>query len=289
VPRASQPLRMPAMRDPGFAGARPLPWIVTLAACAALAAGDPKTGPQTGPRVKEASAQPGGPAGDPNVALRLKDHLSKQLWKNRIGALPAETGAQKDDLENLIERVRASQLRSRPKGGAAADAGKAQAPADSNRTQAAQPAAPAVPANAQPAPASVAAPAPIMAGVDANAVTDPFRMAEILFSSGHAKEAALFYQKALARLDAQDKKAAPRRQWILLQLGRCWREDQPAQARQMFSQLISEYPDSPWLAVARTWQGLTDWYLTEQPRQFIKATVSSTHHAATSPQPAAQP
>jgi tetratricopeptide (TPR) repeat protein len=266
VPRASQPMRMPTRPDPGLARAMAVPWILALSAAAALAAGDPKTGSPIGPRVKETPVQPSAAAGDPNVAVRLKDHLSKQVWKSRIGALPAEASGQKDDLENLIERVKAAQLRSRPKGGASGDAGKAQAPADPNRTQAARPAAPAEPANAEPA----AAPAPITEGVDANAVTDPFRMAEILFSSGHAKEAAPFYQKALARLDAQDKKTAARRQWILLQLGRCWREDQPAQARQMFSQLISEYPDSPWLELATTWQGLTDWYLTEHPLELVR-------------------
>ena len=102
----------------------------------------------------------------------------------------------------------------------------------------------------------------------------PFRMAEILYASGAPRQAAPFYQKALAQLDAQDKKTAAQRQWILLQLGRCWREDQPAQARQMFSQLISEYPDSPWLDLARAWQGLTDWYLTEQPWRLVQQTPS---------------
>jgi len=112
----------------------------------------------------------------------------------------------------------------------------------------------------------------VLDGVDPNAVTHPLRMAEILRASGHLSKAAPFYQQALARLDPQDQKTAGHRQWILLQLGRCWREDQPALARQMFSQLITEYPDSPWLDLARAWQGLADWFLTDQPWRLVEET-----------------
>jgi hypothetical protein len=228
---------------------------------------------------------------DPNLAARVRDYVSKQLWKSRISTLPSEpTGQDKEELGQLIERLKAAEGRAKPRDRAQADPAGAQRAPEPN----------AVPAALPPAPSPVKAPTPdansarlpallLPDGADPNTVTDPLKMAEILYATGLRAKAAPFYQKALAQVDAQDKKKASERQWILLQLGRCWLEDQPAQARQMFSQLISEYPDSPWLDVARTWQGLTDWYLTEQPRQLIQRTPSPAPQAGAKTQPASQP
>jgi tetratricopeptide (TPR) repeat protein len=234
---------------------------------------------QKGPLSKDRTVQKNDAPADPNLAGRVKDYVSKQLWKSRISALPADSTAgrkEKDDLDLLVGRLKTAETRVKPKGHTAAETGRTSRAADPNAAAAASPApAPtsATPAQSSGADANAAA-LSLPEGLDPNTATDPFKIAEILYTAGLRSKAAPYYQRALAQLDLQDKKKASQRQWILLQLGRCWREDQPAQARQMFSQLISEYPDSPWLDVARTWQGLTDWYLTEQPRQFIQRSVS---------------
>jgi hypothetical protein len=269
-------------------------WV--LAAGVVLAQEGPQASSDKGLRSKGRVPQTADQAADPNLAARVKDYVSKQLWKSRISALPAERpGADKDGLEQLIGRVKAAEVRARPKDRAFADSAAPSVPAEPNSARVAKAGSPlAQPAAAKPAPVDAngtAVAQPVLPeGMDPNHVTDPFKMAEILFESGLHSKAAPFYQKALAQTDPQDKKKASQRQWILLQLGRCWREDQPAQARQMFSQLISEYPDSPWIDVARTWQGLTDWYLTEQPRQFVqRMTVPLPAQAGANPQPATQP
>jgi tetratricopeptide (TPR) repeat protein len=220
------------------------------------------------------------PPADPNLALRVKDHISKQLRKSRLTALPPDSNSgPKYDLEQLMERVKAAQLKPL---GRVPGAGETSAAVDPNVTSSVS-LPPVASTKDQPGDANVAAQASTILAqdLDPNTVTHPFRMAEILYASGHLSQAAPFYQKALAQLNPQDKKTATQRQWILLQLGCCWREDQPAQARQMFSQLMSEYPDSPWLDLARAWQGLTDWYLTEQPRRVIQQTPPPTSRAGT--------
>jgi tetratricopeptide (TPR) repeat protein len=257
---------------------------VLLCTAAGAAANDGlQASSQKGPLSKDRTVQKEDATADPNLTGRVKDYVSKQLWKSRISTLPADSTAgrqEKDDLDLLVDRLKAAETKVKPRGHAAAEGGRTLRPADPNAAAAASPApAPTsvTPARSSGADANPAAAATLTLpeGLDPNTATDPFKIAEILYAAGLRSKAAPYYQRALAQLDPQDKKKASERQWILLQLGRCWREDQPAQARQMFSQLISEYPDSPWLNVARTWQGLTDWYLTEQPRQFIQRSASS--------------
>jgi len=246
-------------------------WILVAWVLAPIVAkANPQVSSGASPQVQEQPVKKAEPAPDPNLAMRVKDHISRQLWKGRTTAVPADSGtAQKDDLGQLVERVRGVHLRPRPKGRGPASAQDRPAVEEPNA-----PSLPSVAPGTEPPPRDANSPArasmAVLEGVDPNAVAHPFRMAEVLVASDHLAQAVPFYQKALAQLDARDKKTASQRQWILLQLGRCWREDQPDRARQMFSQLISEYPDSPWLDLAKTWQGLADWYLTEQPWQLVR-------------------
>jgi tetratricopeptide (TPR) repeat protein len=251
---------------------------------------------QKGPLSKDRTVQKDDATADPNLAGRVKDYVSKQLWKSRISAFPADSSAgrkEKDDLDMLVGRLKAAETKVKPKGHAAAENSLPPRPADANAAAAASlaPAPTSVsPGRSSSADVNTAAAALILPeGLDPNTATNPFKIAEILYAAGLRSKAAPYYQRALAQLDGQDKKKASQRQWVLLQLGRCWREDQPAQARQMLSQLISEYPDSPWLDVARTWQGLTDWYLTEQPRQLIQRSASSAPQRSPRSESAVQP
>jgi tetratricopeptide (TPR) repeat protein len=104
---------------------------------------------------------------------------------------------------------------------------------------------------------------------DPNNLQNPFGLAETLFVSGYLKEAAIFYQEALKRKTPKDAGSPRDRAWILFQIGNCLSsEDRPA-AIKMYTQLITEFPDSPWKEFAETRRSLLDWYLKEEPQKLI--------------------
>lgn len=100
-------------------------------------------------------------------------------------------------------------------------------------------------------------------------VTNPFQLAEILFLSGHVKEAAVFYQEALNRIDPNDASATEDRAWILFQIGNCLRKDDLPAATKMYRQLVAEHPNSPWTELAKTIEKLADWYQKDKPKELI--------------------
>ena len=100
-------------------------------------------------------------------------------------------------------------------------------------------------------------------------LNNPLELAEILFNSHCLKEAAECYREALNRLTAGQTEPVPNADWILFQTGNCLRYDDPATAMQMYAQLISEYPDSPWADLAKTKNKIIDWYLKDTPNALI--------------------
>jgi tetratricopeptide (TPR) repeat protein len=98
---------------------------------------------------------------------------------------------------------------------------------------------------------------------------NPFELGEVLFLSTNLKEAAIFYQEALKRTDANDINSAQDRAWILFQIGNCLRNDDLPVAAKMYGQLITEYPDSPWTELAKAQVKLIDWYQKDEPRKLI--------------------
>lgn len=97
----------------------------------------------------------------------------------------------------------------------------------------------------------------------------PFELAEILFASNCLKEAASCYRQALSRVTAKTSDQAADKAWILFQIGNCLRTIDPLQAMQMYKQLIYEYPESPWVDLAKTKNKLINWYLTDKPNTLI--------------------
>lgn len=99
-------------------------------------------------------------------------------------------------------------------------------------------------------------------------IQDPLEMAELLFLSGRAVEAAPFYAKALDGLKRTDPTYEADRAWVLFQLGNCLRETDIAKAQETYMTLISEYPASPWTELAKAHGRLLTWYQksrTEEP------------------------
>jgi tetratricopeptide (TPR) repeat protein len=102
---------------------------------------------------------------------------------------------------------------------------------------------------------------------------DPFELGEVLFLSGNIKEAATFYEEALNRKSVDDAASAHHRAWILYQLGNCLRHDDMSKARQIYRQLIEQYPDSLWSASAKAQEQLIGWYLSEKPKTLTEGDI----------------
>jgi len=106
-------------------------------------------------------------------------------------------------------------------------------------------------------------------------LNNPSELGEVLFLSGHLKEAAIAYKEALNRKSPDEPGSAENRAWILLQIGNCLRNDDLATAAKMYSQLITEHPDSPWSDLAKARYKLIDWYLNDKPRTLISENSAS--------------
>jgi len=98
---------------------------------------------------------------------------------------------------------------------------------------------------------------------------NPVDLAEILFLSGHLKQAATFYQQALGRISPDDVGSAQDRAWFLFQTGNCLRDDDLASAGKMYRQVIAEYPNSPWVDLAKARLNVIDWYQKSKPQTLI--------------------
>ncbi len=97
----------------------------------------------------------------------------------------------------------------------------------------------------------------------------PLVLADILFHSGHLKEAAKCYQEALNRLNADKNVRYEDKAWILFQIGNCLRNNDPPVAIEMYRQLIAEYPDLLWVDFAKARSKLINWYLQDKPKALV--------------------
>jgi len=61
-------------------------------------------------------------------------------------------------------------------------------------------------------------------------------------------------------MSLDDVGSAQDKAWILFQTGNCLRDDDLANAGKMYRQLIAEYPNSPWIDLAKARLNLIDWY-----------------------------
>ena len=111
----------------------------------------------------------------------------------------------------------------------------------------------------------------ILVGIaqDPNQLENPFELGEVLYVSGHLREAAVFYQEALNRIDADKTGAAQNRPWILFQLANSLREHDLPAAKKIYVQLITEYHESPWVELAKTRGKIIDWFLKDKPQTLI--------------------
>jgi tetratricopeptide (TPR) repeat protein len=112
---------------------------------------------------------------------------------------------------------------------------------------------------------------------DPQRIHNHFELGEILFLSGHLKEAAIFYKYALKQMSQDDSTSANDKAWIILQIANCIKDEDPQAAKKMYRQLITEYPNSPWTDFAQARERLTDWYLTDKPLILIDENGQAEH------------
>ena len=104
---------------------------------------------------------------------------------------------------------------------------------------------------------------------DPEEVNYPFELAETLFLSGNVIEAAVFYAEALRRTEPNDISSSRDRAWVLFQAGNCLRNTDLPAATKMYTQLLEEYPYSPWADMAKAQARLIDWYLKDEPHKLV--------------------
>ena len=100
-------------------------------------------------------------------------------------------------------------------------------------------------------------------------IENTFELAEILFQSGHLKQAAKCYIQALEKEKTDKPDINEKISWILLQIGNCSRKHDPQTAVKMYERLITEYPNSIWVDVAKTQNKLIKWHMQEKPENLI--------------------
>jgi tetratricopeptide (TPR) repeat protein len=104
---------------------------------------------------------------------------------------------------------------------------------------------------------------------DLEKVDNPFELGETLFLSGNEKEAAVFYTEALGRTEPNDISLSRDRAWVLFQTGNCLRNSDLPAAMKMYTQLITEYANSPWADMAIAQVKVLDWYLKDEPHKLV--------------------
>jgi len=100
-------------------------------------------------------------------------------------------------------------------------------------------------------------------------IENPFELAEVLFQSGHLKQAAKCYIQALEKEKTDKPDINEKIPWILLQIGNCSRKHDPQTAVKMYEQLITEYPNSMWVDVAKAQTQLIKWHTQAKPENLI--------------------
>jgi len=206
--------------------------------------------------------------------------LTRRLWESRMAAPDpnedAETRAALDDLIRRIRTVRFEDSTLKP---------VFSAPAEPTVPTNLTPAVSAAPTPQTPPAAPVAAPSKLSEPPNAlgprtvkkledvlqdpNRIGDPLEMAELLFLSGHRPEAAVFYERALARIAPHDSSKQDDRAWILFQLANCLRETDMARAKDLYMKLVSEHPGSAWTELAKAHGRLITWYQSAKPQQLM--------------------
>ena len=221
------------------------------------------------------------------IAKTPKTDLARNLWRDRISAPqnPKENKT-KDQLQQLIERIRAIEFKSPEPVHKSVAAASPLAigiepisqiepnppkvgPPDQNLIDVRQ-------MQATPSKPQLATIAQETLNILAERLQkpellkNPFELGEILSNAGYLKEAAVCYSQALARIDPNLPDPTEKKAWILLQIGNCLRKDDPQKALEAYSRLINEHAGSLWTDLAKAQSSLITWYQQDKPKTLIE-------------------
>jgi len=218
-------------------------------------------------------------------------HTARQLWQARITVPKDEkSGRKRNVLRRIIEQIRAVEFQSKSPAAKPFIEVEPAPAAEPNETPSAPafadaPEIPAEEVSAEPQEKEIKSEehalllyeppsARTLQMVDnvsrqPDQMANPFELAEVLFLSGHLKQAAVFYQQALNRIDCNEAGSAGDRAWILFQTANCLRENEPQGAMKMYRQLLTEYPESAWTELAKSRAKLIEWDQNDKPRKLI--------------------
>jgi len=212
------------------------------------------------------------------IAQSSNNHPARQLWQARISISHIEKAESKNELQRIIEQIRSVEFEPREEVSKPVIVVEPGPTTEPNETSSA------IEAPQEQEERKIKLKLPYEPVTDQTLqmlksmlqhperLHNPFELGEVLFLSGHLKDAAICYQEALSRSPASaGDKAGPTRNraWILFQIGNCLRDDDLPTAMKMYKQLIAEYPDSPWVDLAKAWSKLIDWYQKDNPRVLI--------------------
>jgi len=217
-----------------------------------------------------ASAKISSEQADPN------SHLQRQLWRAAISIAKVEQdNKSKNELKRMIEQIRSIEFKPREKPREPVVVVETSPTTEPNKT------APDTAVLAEPEKKEAKPELPYGPISDQTLqmlrslsqhpekVNNPFELAEILFLNGSLKEATVFYRESLNRKSPDDASSAPDRAWILFQIGNCLRNDDLSTALNIYRQLITEYPDCPWVDLAKIQCQLIAWLQKDEPRKLI--------------------
>jgi hypothetical protein len=224
------------------------------------------------------------PDGSFIIVPKPTSHLTRQLWKDRITIAESENDKKsKEQLEQIIRKIRSvkfqpqqqtpeSAILSKPAGKTKPNEPESTPePADKPAQKKFEPKPPYKPV------ATDTLQILTKLAQQPEQLENPLALAEVLFLSGHQKEAAIFYQLALNQIGHEQTDQTQNRPWILFQIANCLRNtDRPA-AMKTYRQLITEHPDSPWTELAKAQDKIIDWYVKEKPMTLIAESQHQSH------------
>jgi tetratricopeptide (TPR) repeat protein len=98
---------------------------------------------------------------------------------------------------------------------------------------------------------------------------EPQLLADMLYQTGYYELAAYFYELAISR-DAKADVDDADKAWLMMQKAVCLSDSDPQQALQIYKNLVSQYPASLWVELAKSQETLINWLETQQPENLIE-------------------
>ncbi|MGC9453832.1 MAG: tetratricopeptide repeat protein [Phycisphaerae bacterium] len=114
----------------------------------------------------------------------------------------------------------------------------------------------------------------VLAQLQASAPRDPARatqLADTLFADEHYEAAYALYEAVL-----EHETSEQRASWLVFQMANCRKYSDPETARQLYLQLIEQYPNSRWVEAARVQEKIIHWQQVNEPRAVLRQARGNT-------------